>query len=92
MVAKLDGLKREETEKDAQYREHSAKKLTPCSSPAGSSLASALRSPSVSVGEDDDLRFSGDTGGHVSGMELDRGLEGGLTPPPPAEGFSIAQH
>ena len=77
--------------KKAQYRELSASKLTPSSSPARSPLASAPRSPAVSVREDDDLRFSGDDGGYESGMELDHELEGGLTPPrkpcipPPSE-------
>ena len=87
MVAKLDGLKREETEKEAQYRE--LKKLTPSSAPARSPLASAPRSPAVSVGDDEDQLSSDDNGGCGSGMDLDQGLEGGLTPsarpggPPP---------
>ena len=73
-VAKLDGLKREEIEKEAQYWELCAKKLTPSSSPARSPLASAPRSPAVSVeDDDDDRRSSVDMGGCESGI--------GLTPP-----------
>ena len=70
MLAKLDGSKREETEKDAQYRELCAKKLTPSSSPATSPLASTPRSRAVSVGDDDDLRSIDDNGGYESGMEI----------------------
>ena len=81
MVAKLDGLLWEETEKEAQYRKLCAKKLTPSFSLAWSPLASAPRSPAVSVGGDDDRRSSDDNGGCESGMELDQGLGGGLTPP-----------
>ena len=44
MVDELEGLKQEETEKEAQYRELCAKKLTPSSSPARSPLPSAPRS------------------------------------------------
>ena len=33
------------------------------------------------MGDDDDRRCSDDNGGYESGMEVDQGLEGGLTPP-----------
>ena len=81
MVAKLDGPKRGETEKEGQCRELFAKKLTPSSSAARSPLASAPRSPAVSVWDDEDQRSSDDNGGYESGMDLDQRLEGGLTPP-----------
>ena len=69
MVDKLDGLKREETDKEAQYRELCAKRLTPSSSPERSPLASAPRSPAVSVVDHEDLRFSDVSGGDESGMD-----------------------
>ena len=80
MLDKLVGLKQEDSVKEAQYRELCAKKLTPSSSPARSPLVSAPRSPVVSVVDQEDLQTSDDNGGDDAGMDLDHGLDGGLTP------------
>ena len=100
-VAKLDALKRVESEKGAQYRDLSATKFTPSSSPARSPLASAPRSPAVSVGEDGDLRCSGDNGGYESGTASEAVHPATFRNCSPVTasassssggGFSIAQH
>ena len=51
-------------------------------SPARWPLAWAPRPPAVSVVDHEDLQTSDGNGGDDAGMDLDQGLEGGLTPSP----------